>query len=109
MVDGADLLIKHDVAIVNMATSMESLTVIVSKMADKQDMLVESMHNQELVLEKINNVDMRSKDSFNRIHKRVDDIEAAQSTHGCTALRVLSGKNTELERRVSKIDDDKNG
>lgn len=62
------------------------------KTNEKVDKLIESMGKQEVILEKLSNIEKHHADSNKRVHKRIDDVEEnikaikeIQTTTGCPA------------------------
>jgi len=106
-----------------------TLVLVVQKLAESQtelnsdlkelntDMkdLVKSMGKQELILEKLANLEINSKESLNRIHKRVDKVEAEIekinincSSKGCGALNshkeICKTTSNTLKERIDTND-----
>jgi hypothetical protein len=72
-----ELVARHDEAINHVTTSIERLANAVEKTDDKMDKVIEALGQNAVILEKIANIDSSNKDSVNRLHKRIDDVEKA--------------------------------
>ena len=68
------------------------------------------MSKQELILEKLTNLEGNTKESINRIHKRIDgfeqqmkDIICVGEKDGCTALKIFKEqeKTTDADMRAN--------
>lgn len=89
-----ELVARHDVAIENMAGSIDRLANAVEKSEDKMDKIIDSLSQNAVILEKLANIDSSNKDSINRIHKRIDDT-----------LLVITQKEKTFENRLSIAED----
>ena len=68
-------IIEHDFAIKDIAKSIHDLSDSSKEANQKLEQIAESMGKQELILEKLANLEINSKDSVNRLHKRIDKTE----------------------------------
>ncbi len=105
-------IIKHDFAIENMAKSISELAETTKDSNAKLGDIAKSMGKQELILEKLTNLEANSKDNINRIHKRIDVIEEmaielkkrGDVGKGCSALKIAQQEDetarTELKSNV---------
>ena len=77
----------------------------------KVDKLIESMGKQEVILEKLANIEKAHADSVKRIYHvidevkgRVDKIEDKQLSNGCSGLqKFITGHDNELKHNLEKI------
>lgn len=88
-----ELVARHDVAIENMAGSIDRLANAVEKSEDKMDKIIDSLSQNGVILEKLANIDSSNKDSINRIHKRIDDT-----------LLAIAQKEKSFENRLSVVE-----
>ena len=68
-------ILEHDFAIKDIAKSIHELSDSSKEANKKLGQIAESMGKQELILEKLANLEVNSKDSINRLHKRIDKTE----------------------------------
>lgn len=95
---------EHEYAIKNISHSIESLVIASKESNDKLDQVVNSIANQDVILEKMTNLEENTKESITRVHQRIDTIEAITKDYvstreheGCPALQVAQ-KTDEIER-----------
>ena len=69
-------IIEHDFAIDNIAKSLENLSDAYEKTNEEIELIVKSMSKQEVILERLANMEEVSKDRINVVHKRIDKIES---------------------------------
>ena len=77
----------------------------------KVDKLIESMGKQEVILEKLANIEKAHSDSVKRIYHVIDEvkdrvlkIEDKQLTNGCSVLqKFITGHDNELKHNLEKI------
>ena len=106
--------VGHDYALEKVATAVESLAETGKQTNTKLEHIALSMGKQEVILEKISNMDDKFKDSTNRIHSRIDAVEAkvdnavtARESKGCPIGRdnLLNQKNMRAD--VEQLKDDR--
>lgn len=103
--DKMDLLLVHDKHIEVMSQSIEHLAEAVGNTNKKMDNIIDVMSSQNVILEKVNNMDTNLKESFNRVHDKIRVIENAQNADGCTTLRVQSEHITNNDREIKALKD----
>ena len=101
------------------ADSISVLVMAVERLAESQldtnkkvDKLIESMGKQEVILEKLSNIEKAHIDSVKRIYHVIDDvkervvaIEHKQINGGCQTFRTFqSSHDNELKHNLEKID-----
>lgn len=64
---------KHETKLVKIETILERVAVNQDHMAESLSSISTSISKQELLLEKLTNLESNTKDSINRIHKRIDN------------------------------------
>lgn len=62
----------HDVKLTKLETVLERVDNNQSSMADSISSIAISMQKQELLLEKITNLEVNTRNSFDRVHSRID-------------------------------------
>ena len=102
--------IEHDFAIKDIAKSIHDLSDSSKEANKKLGQIAESMGKQELILEKLANLEVNSKDSINRLHKRIDKIEGQAETNrakiDAVDIRVtsLDANIKSNQRRIGNLD-----
>jgi uncharacterized protein YutD len=94
---------EHDQAIKSVAKAIDTLTEEAKTSNVKLDSIVTSMGKQELILEKITNIETRTKDSFNRVHSKIEDVKNVQNV-GCTPLQLNAQANKTIASRIEKVE-----
>ena len=99
-----EMLYRHDVELKDMIKSINHLT-------QKMEILTNVIHQQNTIMEKFASLDDTLKESFSRVHKRIDKIEENQNTDGCMALNrtgrdisVLEEKTKVANNRINDIE-----
>jgi len=98
-----EVIIEHDQALKTVAKAIDTLAEEAKQSNMKLDSIVVSMSKQELILEKITNIENRTKDSFNRVHARIKDIKQVQDV-GCTPLQLSIQNSSAIASRVDKVE-----
>ena len=97
--DIKDMVILHDKHIDSLATSIETLAAGVLETNHKIESMLEIMAKQNILIERMNNLDGNLRESFSRVHKRLDKLETIQSSSdGCTALKIEHQKVDDIKR-----------
>ena len=108
--DLREKVLKHEFTIGEMAKSIQVLAETTKDSNIKLGEIAKSMSKQELILEKLTNLEGNTKDSINRIHKRIDgfeqqmkDIICVGEKDGCTALKIFKEqeKTTDADMRAN--------
>ena len=108
--DLREKVIKHEFTIAEMAKSIQVLAETTKDSNIKLGEIAKSMSKQELILEKLTNLEGNTKESINRIHKRIDgfeqqmkDIICVGEKDGCTALKIFKEqeKTTDTDMRAN--------
>ena len=115
-------ILEHDYALKSLSSSIKDLVGVTKDNNGKLDDIVKSIGKQELILEKLANIEANSKSSINRVHNRINMVEDEVAEYknrgekdGCSALKVLKEKENsndiKLEsniksnqHRISKIE-----
>lgn len=99
--------------------SISVLVIAVERLAESQldtnkkvDKLIESMGKQEVILEKLANIEKSTADSMKRVYHVIDDvkervvaIENKQINGGCQSFRTFQSlHDNELKHNLEKID-----
>lgn len=83
---------------------------IISQLKDtaaKLDAIGKIMGKQEVILEKISNLESNTKESLERVHDRIDKVEKDQKEfralsegEGCTALKLLRSQEETIDAKM---------
>ena len=84
---------KHDVKLDKIDAALEKFDSKQDRMADNLGAIAVSMQKQELLLEKITNLEVNTRNSFDRVHKRIDE-----------EVKAGTERRLELEKRVKILD-----
>jgi len=86
-----EMVVRHDEAINHVSNSIERLASAVEKTDDKMDKVIDALSQNAVILERIANIDSSNKDSVNRLHKRIDDVEKAiEHKEDAMSVRIAS-------------------
>ena len=93
---------------------LDSLTAVVGALSDnikdsnhKLESILEILSTQNIIVERINNMDNNIRESFARTYKRVGDLEIIQNgPTGCAALQVEHQKVHDMGKQLSALADD---
>jgi chromosome condensin MukBEF ATPase and DNA-binding subunit MukB len=103
-------LIEHDFAINAMVKSIQELSDTTKDSNVKLGDIARSMGKQELILEELANLGGNTKDSMNRVHKRIDKVEK-QAEDNRNKMEIIDIANTSQEaniksnqKRLDKLD-----
>jgi hypothetical protein len=69
-------LLSQESHLVNLANNQEAMKRIQEKQADALEMVAKDVSQVGIVLERMSNLDANFRESFNRVHKRIDEVEA---------------------------------
>lgn len=84
--------------------SIDKLATSHEKTNDKVDKLIEAMSKQDVILERLANIESRHSDSINRVHKAVDTKDSLMGAR-VTSLELLCSTNTEELLRRKSLED----
>lgn len=97
-------IVKHESALTEIAKNMSTMNGQYEKLNSKIDNLMESINEQRMLLEKINSVESRTKDSFTRVDSRIAELYQIQKV-GCTPLQLSNQTLATLDGRLVKIEE----
>lgn len=84
---------KHEVKLDKIELTLEKFDSKQDRMADNLGAIAVSMQKQELLLEKITNLEVNTRNSFDRVHKRIDE-----------EVKIGTERRLELEKKVKILD-----
>ena len=91
--------IEHDYAINAMVKSIQELSDTTKDSNVKLGDIAKSMGKQELILEKLANLEGNTKDSMNRVHKRIDKAEQLSGDYR-SKMEKVEMSNTSQEANI---------
>ena len=106
-----DLVLKHDASISQLVSSIEHLTRVQSNMSaeikeSNQQIkeLMKYLAKQQVFGTQLDNIDRDAKESFMRVHKRVDELDTIQkSDTGCKSVQLLTKDVESNTREVTRL------
>ena len=88
---------EHEYAIDKLTIAVESLAVSSKESNHKLSDIAKSMNKQEVILEKISNMEDKYKDTVARIHKRIDEVEASTDKEVELIMKPIKEDVTQLK------------
>lgn len=101
-------LLEHEFALDKLTEAIEHVAENSKASNNKLERIAESIGKQELILEKISNMDEKYAGNIARLHKRMDEVEQEKKSRdetGCVAMKTEKIKRESLEERVKKLED----
>ena len=99
-----DMVISHDKVLDSLSESIRTLATTASNTNVKLDKVVDKLSEQNVLIERMNNMDKDLNESFNRVYGRLDKIESAKDGDGCNALKAQNSALTDVNLRLRRID-----
>jgi len=98
-----DLVLQHDKHIDKLATSIEHIAGAVGTTNRKIEDVLSVISQQNVLMEKFTNMETNLKESFNRVHGKIRNIEVKQNETGCSLLVVANKRIAKLEANQGRI------
>jgi len=98
-----DMVIKHDNNLDTLTEAVSTLAGNVSTTNNKLDDVIDVLGAQNVLIERMNNLDSNLRESFERVHLKIKAIEVTQNTEGCTVLKVNEQKVKDLIRTLGAV------
>ena len=89
-----DMVIEHDKHLDVLSGSISNLSTSMESSNQKLDTVIDALTHQNVIIERMNNMDVNISESFNRAWKRLDKLEDIDKNDGCEAAKLLK-KDTE--------------
>lgn len=96
-------LAEHDRHIDILSHAIEDLSATAGQTNEKLDKVVDALNTQNVLIERMNNLDVNLKESFGRIHDRIKRIDDIQDGAGCSKLAATNVNIDSLGRSVDTI------
>ena len=97
------LVLQHDKHIDRLADSIEHIAGEVSSTNRKLEDIIDVISKQNILMERFSNLETNLKESFNRVHEKIRDLEVVQGGDGCGALKNTTKRVDKLESNQSKV------
>lgn len=99
-----DLVLKHDHTIENLANSVEALVNSNTETNKRLEEISRYLAKQAVFDTKLADMDKDISESFQRVHKRIDEVDNIQkSNDGCKSVQLLHKDVTALTKTVSQL------
>ena len=104
-------LYEHESKLVKVETILERVAINQDKMAEAMTQISASVIKQELILEKLSNLEANAKGSFERVHNRIDvvckDLRElyTKMEHSDSAICDIKSNIVRLEKKDEEHDD----
>jgi len=98
--DVKDLVMTHDKHIEVMSQSIEHLASAVGTTNSKMEEIIGVLSTQNVIMEKVNNMDTNIKEFADRIGSRIEAVEKTQNADGCAPLKVLESTAVIYDKRL---------
>lgn len=97
------MVISHDKHLDRLTTSVETLADSVGSTNRKLDDVIEVISAQNVMVERMNNMDVNMKEFAVDMRGKIKSLEETQSTTGCTPLKVSQESISGLGRSLDTI------
>lgn len=98
-----DMVLQHDKHIDSLASSIGTLADNVGSTNKKLDDVIDIINHQNVLVERMNNIDTNVKEFAVRIGTRLDSIEKQQNHEGCSALKLEHENINSLGKSVDQL------
>lgn len=95
-----DMVIGHDKHIDSLTSSISILADSVGSTNSKLDNVIDVITQQNVLVERMNNMDHNVVESFNRAWVRIDKLEKIASNDGCEAAKLLQKDKLMIEDKL---------
>ena len=99
-----EMVARHDEAINHVTSSIDRLATAVEKTDDKMDKVIDALSQNAVILEKIANIDSYNRDSVNRLHKRINEVEKSIEDKENSMSVRLNGVCTDAHKGAKLYD-----
>lgn len=97
------MVISHDKDIETLAGSIEHLALNVGETNHKLDNVIDVITQQNVLVERINNLDTNVAESFKRAWKRLESLETTAATGGCSIAKTATAANNLLDEKLKVV------
>lgn len=101
--DYKTMILQHDKHIDKLAISIEHIAGAVGTTNRKLEDVIEVISKQNVLMEKLSNLEINSKESFDRVHDELREIKTKQNDTGCPLLLVANKRILKLETNQNRI------
>ena len=96
------MVINHDKHIDMLSNSIVSLSGSMNASNTKLDTVIDAITHQNVIIERMNNMDINIGESFTRAWKRLDKLEDTAENSGCEASKILR-KDYDMAMEKQKV------
>lgn len=101
--DYRNLVLAHDKHIDKLASSIEHIAGTMNGTNRRLEDVIDVISTQNVLMEKFTNLEINLKESFNRVHEKIKNIEETQNKTGCSGLISTVNRVKVLESNQSKV------
>lgn len=101
--DYRNLVLAHDKHIDKLASSIEHIAGTMNGTNRRLEDVIGVISTQNVLMEKFTNLEINLKESFNRVHEKIKNIEETQNKTGCLGLISTVNRVKVLESNQSKV------
>lgn len=101
--DYRNLVLAHDKHIDKLASSIEHIAGTMNGTNRRLEDVIDVISTQNVLMEKFTNLEINLKESFNRVHEKIKNIEETQNKTGCLGLISTVNRVKVLESNQSKV------
>lgn len=87
--DYRDLIMQHDKHIDKLALSVEHIAMAVGSTNLKLENIIDVISKQNILMERFSNLEVNLKESFGRVHSRLEKLEGNQSRVAWIILTIV--------------------
>jgi chromosome segregation ATPase len=102
---------SHDKQITLLTANLQHLTDTTDHISEKLDTISDSVQKQELLFEKLVNLETKTEDRIKRIHQRIDicednfkGVKEKQDKTGCNALKLNQTEDKHRDTRINNLE-----
>lgn len=93
----------------HLSINVEHLSSSLASVGSKLEDFASLMSQQNIMMERFSNMDANLRESFDRVHKRMEKVELTHVTEGCSSLLALGDKLKVANKRIADLESNFNG
>jgi len=98
-----EMILTHDKHIDRMSSSIETLAGSMGETNKKLDGIIDVISTQNVLIERFNNLEENLKESFGRVHGKIQVLEEAHSTTGCAKMSSVEMSIKSVGRSLDDV------
>lgn len=105
MTDGEykGLVLQHDKHIDRLADSIEHIAGAVGATNRKLEDIIDVISKQNILMEKFSNLEANLKESFGRVHEKINKLEETHNSDGCSIVKSTTARVGKLEANQARV------